>query len=87
MSDFMLSTVSRVQVARHTMVEALVGYAQAVGERARREQTGQDMVEYAGVLIVVAAVVLACVQLGPTVVSALSSGVTKEINKIFNGGK
>ncbi|MFZ0039841.1 MAG: hypothetical protein WAK93_00915 [Solirubrobacteraceae bacterium] len=85
MSDLMLSSAVRAQVARVNLVQTLVGYANHVVERAHREQTGQDMVEYAGVLIVVAAIVLAVATQGSQIAGFITSGISKEVNSIFNG--
>ena len=86
MSDLMLSGAVRAQMVRSQLVQVLVGYAQGVAERAHREQRGQDMVEYAGVLIVVAAIVGFMATEGKPIANVIYTGMSKEINTIFGGG-
>ncbi|MFZ0039839.1 MAG: hypothetical protein WAK93_00905 [Solirubrobacteraceae bacterium] len=69
-------------------VRAVLGllgaHLQGMLDRARDER-GQDMVEYAGVLIVVAAIVVVVASDGGSIAHWITSGVSKEINTIFNG--
>lgn len=57
MSNLMLRTASRSQVELHAAVQRLADYMHRTVERVQREQTGQDMVEYAGVLLVVSVII------------------------------
>lgn len=86
MSNLVLMGASRVAVARYRVVEALVGYGQDVVARARREQSGQDMVEYAGVLIVVAAILVAMLTFAKPIAQAIGNGIEQEVSKIFSHG-
>ena len=66
------------------LVVAPVGLARVLA-RVGAER-GQDMVEYAGVLIVVAAIVLVVAGDGGSIAHWITSGISKEINNIFGGG-
>lgn len=83
MSDLVVRGAAHMSVARYRLVDGFVSYAQGVVERTRREQSGQDMVEYAGVLVIVAALILAMVKFASPISKAVDGGVTSEISKIF----
>jgi len=57
MSDFTLNTVARLQVAKQTAGDAMVTGMRRAVERFRREQTGQDVLEYSGLIVFVAIVI------------------------------
>lgn len=57
MSELIIRTAVVTRVTAFSMAQALAGAAHQAGERFRREQTGQDMVEYGGVLLLVALIV------------------------------
>jgi len=57
MSNLMLRTASRSTVELHAAVQRLADYMHRAAARVQREQTGQDMVEYAGVLLVVSVII------------------------------
>jgi Flp pilus assembly pilin Flp len=57
MSNLMLRTASRSTVELHAAAQRLADYMHRAAERLQREQTGQDMVEYAGVLLVVSVII------------------------------
>ncbi len=87
MSDLILRTTSNVQATRYAASQTLVKCARGVSERVRREQTGQDLVEYGGVLLVVAALILFVVQaVHGGIGSALVNGIIHAIQGVFAGG-
>jgi Flp pilus assembly pilin Flp len=53
----MLRTASRSQIELHAAAQRLADYMHRAGTRLQRDQTGQDMVEYAGVLLVVSVII------------------------------
>jgi Flp pilus assembly pilin Flp len=83
MSNLILRSASRAQAAHDTASQMLVSYAQGLVERLRREQTGQDMVEYAGVLLIVAAIIAGALALANGIGQTIAHDITTEIGKIF----
>jgi Flp pilus assembly pilin Flp len=87
MTDLALRTSLRARFALNAAPRATVSgahhLARRAGDRLRREQTGQDIVEYAGMLVLVAAVIaiLFALNLPHVVGQAVSSAVTS----IFSG--
>jgi len=53
--------------------------------RALRDQSGQDIVEYGGILVLVAAI-LAVLITQTNIPSTIASDISKEINNIFSTG-
>jgi Flp pilus assembly pilin Flp len=53
--------------------------------RALRDQAGQDIVEYGGILVLVAAI-LAVLITQTNIPSTIASDISKEINNIFSTG-
>jgi Flp pilus assembly pilin Flp len=84
MSDLILRSASRAQVARHTASQMLVAFAHGLVERCRREETGQDMVEYAGVLVIVAAIIGAVFLGASGIGQSIVTHIGNEIDKIFS---
>lgn len=78
MSQLVLHIASSARVARRSAAGTLAACARRTYERLTREQTGQDMVEYAGVLLVVALIIAAVVatHLDTTIGNAVSGFVT-----------
>lgn len=62
----------------------LASGSRRVAERLSREQTGQDLVEYGGILILVAAIIAAMFQLG--IISDVKSFVSSAVNNIIGSG-
>jgi Flp pilus assembly pilin Flp len=83
MSDLMLRTAVITRVNAYSMVHAVARSAQAVVERFQREQTGQDMVEYGGILLVVALVIAAMISLN--VPHHIASLVSSAADNVFSG--
>lgn len=83
MSDLVLRTATKAAITRHSMAQKLVSYVRGVAERAHREQTAQDMIEYAGVLVVVAGIIGGIVAFVPQLKGTLTADITKEIKAIF----
>ncbi|MGH2886856.1 MAG: hypothetical protein ACRDPA_29890 [Solirubrobacteraceae bacterium] len=54
MSEFILRKTLGAHLALSSAADMLANYAHQAGERFRREQTGQDLLEYGGVLAIVA---------------------------------
>jgi Flp pilus assembly pilin Flp len=83
MSDLMLRTAVITRVTVFSMAQALAGAAHQAGERFRREQTGQDMVEYGGVLLLVALVVGALIQ--SQIPGHIANLLGAAANNVFSG--
>jgi Flp pilus assembly pilin Flp len=83
MSELILRTAVVTRVTAFSMAQALAGAAHQAGERFRREQTGQDMVEYGGVLLLVALIVGALIasQIPQHVAGLLKAAV----DNVFSG--
>lgn len=62
----------------------LASGSRRVVERLSREQAGQDLVEYGGILILVAAIMAAMVQLG--IISDIKSFGSSAVNNIIGSG-
>jgi Flp pilus assembly pilin Flp len=84
MSDITLRTAARTQIAVSRFTSSLAQYAQRVAERARREQTGQDVIEYAGLVVLVAALIAALFVLH--IDTTVKTAVGKALSGIFGGG-
>lgn len=76
MSNFIIRTQIELQSISHAMVAALAGTV----DRVRRED-GQDLVEYGGLLILVAAIIGALLTAG--IVGDFGSYVTPAVKSIF----
>ena len=83
MSDLMLRTAVITRVTVFSMAHALAGAAHQAGERFRREQTGQDMVEYGGVLLLIALVVGALIQ--STLPNHVAGLIKAAADNVFSG--
>jgi Flp pilus assembly pilin Flp len=83
-SDLTIHTAARIQVAAHTARQAVAGYAVRAADRFRREQTGQDVLEYAGMIVLVALVIFLIFQL--QLPQAVQKAVTSAANSIFSAG-
>jgi hypothetical protein len=61
MSDLTLHTITRFQVsqraARHAVASGVCRTAGRIADRFRREQTGQDVLEYSGMVVFVALII------------------------------
>jgi Flp pilus assembly pilin Flp len=80
MSDIVLHTAAKLETTKTAVVQRLANTVTRL-----REEDGQDMVEYAGVLIVVAVLILGVVvALGKSsVFSDIASGIDSMIKDIF----
>jgi Flp pilus assembly pilin Flp len=89
MSDLILHIATRARVARHSVARTLAATMHSAArnacERATREQTGQDMVEYAGVLLVVALIIFAVAS--TPIGSTIANGVSSLVNTILSGSQ
>jgi len=85
MSQLVLHIASRARVARHSAAETFATCANRTFKRFAREQTGQDMVEYAGVLLVVALIIAAVVASGLD--TTVKNGISGLVNDILSGKK
>jgi hypothetical protein len=81
MSNLTLYAVSRLQVTKHATRQAIVAGAVAgarrVTDRFRREQTGQDILEYSGLIVLVAGLVavLFAINFPETVATAVGNAL------------
>ncbi len=83
MSDLMLRTAVATRINAYSLAHALANSAQQATARFRREQTGQDMVEYGGVLLLVALVIGALITSGmPGHVAGLLKAA---VDNVFSG--
>ena len=83
MSDLMLRTATRSRIELRAAARRLADYAHRAAERVQREQTGQDMVEYAGVLLVVSVIIALIAVSGAW--SALDKGITTLVGDVLGG--
>jgi Flp pilus assembly pilin Flp len=83
MSDLMLRTVTHTQVNARAMGQAIVRGAARAADRMRREQTGQDIVEYGGMLVLIAGVVAILFTLN--VPETIGTAIGNALNSIFSG--
>lgn len=74
MSDIILSSAVKTQITLQSVSRAVV-------DRLRRDETGQDLIEYAGILAVVAVIIGALITLAPGVKTA----ITNAVNSIIKG--
>ena len=85
MSDLILRTTVTARVTAHGAAGALARLANKAASRFRREQTGQDLVEYGGVLLVVALIIGAIIATDlPTHIANL---IKSAVDNVFNGQK
>ncbi|MBV8999717.1 MAG: hypothetical protein JO304_11690 [Solirubrobacterales bacterium] len=83
MSDLILRTATRSRIELRSVAQRLAESAGRAVTRFQREQTGQDMVEYAGVLLVISVIIAAVSATG--VWSGLVSGIGTLINDVIGG--
>lgn len=78
MSDIMISTASRATVAYYSFTQKLAEYA----KRLEREQLGQGMVEYGGVILIIALIIATVFTSGLD--TTIKTKVTDMVNHVFN---
>jgi len=87
MNELSLRTLTRTQVAlrsaRHSIRRHAVASAGRAGDRLRREQTGQDVLEYAGMIVLVAVVIALLFSLN--VPSTIGHAIANAVNAIVSG--
>jgi Flp pilus assembly pilin Flp len=80
MSDLILRTSVKASVARDRAISSL----ESALVRLRDNESGQDMIEYIGVLVVVAAVIVGVLGIfDSSFFSSLGTHITDQLNKIF----
>jgi hypothetical protein len=88
MSDQSLYTLTQMRIAfrygRYAVAQRAASCAARVGDRLRREQTGQDVLEYAGMIVLVAALVAVLFELH--VPHTISQAVSSAVNSIVSNG-
>lgn len=85
MSDLVLGATTRGQSEVVSLADMLGRASRRLAKGFRREQTGQDMVEYAGVLLIVA-IIIAAVVASP-LGTIIGSNVTNLVHDVFTGTK
>lgn len=75
MSDLVIRATTSAHLTRYRAPQKLAACARRAADRLQREQTGQDLIEYAGILVVVAAIIVALIALEPTISNAISNAV------------
>jgi Flp pilus assembly pilin Flp len=83
MSEFILRKTVGAHVALSSASNMLASYAHQAAERFRREQTGQDLIEYGGVLAIIALVIGALYATGFW--TTISSAITTTAGNIVSG--
>jgi Flp pilus assembly pilin Flp len=84
MTDLTLRAATRAQLTLSDVGDQLLVRMQRAAERLRREQTGQDVIEYAGMVVLVAAIIVAIIQIG--IPGKVGTAVSKAVTSIFGGG-
>jgi hypothetical protein len=84
MSDLTLHTVVRSQVALRSARQALAAGARRAGQRLTREQTGQDVLEYTGLIVFVAAAV--ALMFGLDIPQKIVEAMASAMNSVFSQG-
>ena len=88
MSEQSLYTLTQMRLAfrygRYAVAQAAAKGARRVGDRLRREQTGQDVLEYAGMVVLVAAVIVLLFSLH--VPTTVAQAVRNAVNAIVSNG-
>ncbi len=84
MRDPILRATARTHVA---LIEARREFPERIARmvRALRDQAGQDIVEYGGILVLVAAILTVLIT-QTNIPSTIASDISKEINNIFSTG-
>lgn len=87
MSELSLRPLTRAQVAlryaRHSIRKRAAASARRAGDRLRREQTGQDVLEYAGMIVLVAVVIALLFSLN--VPHTVGQAIANAVNSIVSG--
>lgn len=83
MSDLILRKTTAAQVTLYSVSEMLATVGRQAAERFRREQTGQDLVEYGGVLAIIALVIGALYATGFW--TEVASTIHGTVDNIING--
>jgi Flp pilus assembly pilin Flp len=84
MSDVILRTAVRVKVEAHSLPQTLARATRRAGERLRREQTGAEVLEYGGILVLVGLIIVVLFQFN--IPNTVSTKVGTAISQIFNTG-
>ena len=84
MSDLIVRTAVRVRVEAYSLPQTLAGYARRTGERFRREQTGAEVLEYGGILVLVGLIIV--VLFNFNIPSLVQTHVQTALNQIFGSG-
>jgi Flp pilus assembly pilin Flp len=83
MSDLILRTAVKTRVTTYDVAEALARRTSETAERFRREQTGQDLVEYGGVLLVVALIIGAII--ATSLPDHIANLIKSAVDNVFSG--
>ena len=86
MSDLVIRATTSAQVTLYRLPAQLAAYARRAVDRLEREQTGQDLIEYAGILVVVAAVIVALITLEPHIKTAITTAVNSIVSPSGGSG-
>lgn len=83
MSDLILRTAVKTRITAYSAASALACGATKAAARFRREQTGQDLVEYGGVLLVVALIIGAII--ATSLPSHIANLIKSAVDNVFSG--
>ncbi len=83
MSDLIIRTAARAKVARSSFAQQVVSYGRKAFERFQREQTGQDLVEYGGIIVLVGVIIGALFALD--IPGHITRDVGHAVTSIFSG--
>jgi Flp pilus assembly pilin Flp len=84
MSELSLYTLTQLRIACRYGRSAVARGSARVARRLQREQTGQDVLEYAGMIVLVAAVIALLFTLN--VPSTIATAVAHAVNSIVSNG-
>ena len=82
MSDLMLQKSVQTKLVLVAVSAALTGYVRSLAARVGPDESGQDLVEYAGIIILVAIIIgaIGISPLGSLIGNTISSKITSIVN-------
>ena len=82
MSDLIVRTAVRTKVEARCLPQTLAGLARRARERLQSEETGAEVIEYGGILVLVGLIIVALIQLN--IPSLVTTHVGHAIQSILN---
>lgn len=84
MSDLTLHTITKLQVAKQSAAHAIGTVARRAADRFTREQTGQDVLEYTGLIVFIALIVTLLFTLN--IPNKVADAIASAMNSVFSQG-